>query len=105
MPQLLCDRFEILELLATGLNTRTCKVRDTCLDWLAALQTFAVGAGTSEHQRRYPLAKAQVMASLEHPSIVRLQDVGQWEDNAYLLMEFVEGGSLDRRLDGTPSPV
>src|SRR4051812_28604728 len=105
MPQQFFGLFEILELLATGLNVWTCKVRDTRLDRVMALQAFAVGESASEHQRRYPLRKAQVMASLEHPRIVRLHEVGHWREHAYLLMEYVEGGSLAQKLGGPPWPV
>lgn len=39
-------------------------------------------------------AEAQMMALLEHPHIVRVYDVGREDDQAYIVMELVEGGAL-----------
>src|SRR5262249_37823384 len=43
-------------------------------------------------------------ARLQHPSIVQIYDVGLAGGQPYLALEYVEGGSLSRRIDGTPQP-
>jgi serine/threonine protein kinase len=40
--------------------------------------------------------EAQTMALLEHPHLVRVYDVGQLDDLPFLVMELVEGGTLDQ---------
>ena len=45
------------------------------------------------------------MASLRHANIVQVYDVGDHEGRPYFTMEFVEGGSLARKLAGTPQPA
>jgi serine/threonine-protein kinase len=42
---------------------------------------------------------------LEHEGIVRVHDTGSREGKPYLIMEYVAGGSLKDRLDGTPWPA
>ncbi len=52
------------------------------------------------------LKEARITARLDHPGIVRVQDVGEHEgDNGsvpYLVMELLDGGSLDHRLEQAP---
>src|SRR5262249_13559855 len=41
-------------------------------------------------------------AGMQHPNIVQIYEVGQWEDRSYLALEYVAGGTLQERLAGTP---
>src|SRR5262249_15654694 len=38
----------------------------------------------------------------QHENIVQIYEVGEHEDKPFFSLEFVEGGSLDRHLKGTP---
>lgn len=46
--------------------------------------------------------EAQQVARLEHPNILPVYDYGQFEDTAFLVMPFVEGGTLRHRLRAGP---
>src|SRR5262249_11761016 len=50
-------------------------------------------------------AEAAVIARLQHPNIVRIYDVGEAAGRPYFVLEFVAGGSLAQRLEGTPQPA
>ena len=41
---------------------------------------------------------------MSDPNIVQVYSLGEWEGLPYLELEYVEGGSLSDRLDGTPRP-
>ncbi len=49
--------------------------------------------------------EARTLAKLDHPGIVRVLDVGSVDDVHYLVMELVEGMSLDQYLQRRKGPV
>jgi WD40 repeat protein/tRNA A-37 threonylcarbamoyl transferase component Bud32 len=74
------------------------KARQVRLNRLCALKIALPG----KHTGARFLAEAGTIARLRHPNIVQIYDLGEHEGLAYFEMEYIEGGSLARRLDGTP---
>lgn len=46
------------------------------------------------------LKEARLIASLQHPNIITIYDVGVDQGQHYIAMELVEGGDLDRQIQG-----
>jgi hypothetical protein len=57
-------------------------------------------AGTDERHRFQ--SEARAVARLQHPHIVQIHEVGEYQGRPYFSLEFCPGGSLADRLDGTP---
>ena len=94
--------YELLEEIGRGGMGVVFKARQCELNRLVAVKTMRTGALASvEEQRRFRL-EAQAAARLCHPHIVQVHDVGETAGLAYLILEYVEGGSLTRRLAEGP---
>jgi serine/threonine protein kinase len=48
--------------------------------------------------------EAESVAQLHHPNIVQIHEFGEHEGRPYCVMEYVDGGGLERRLTGEPLP-
>jgi formylglycine-generating enzyme required for sulfatase activity len=47
-------------------------------------------------------AEGEALTRLQHPNIVQVYEVGEADDRPYLALEYVEGGTLARKLEGKP---
>jgi eukaryotic-like serine/threonine-protein kinase len=77
------------------------KARQVRLKRLVALKMIRAGR-TGEAVRVRFRSEAEAVARLQHPNIVQVYDVGEFEGELYCALEYLAGGSLDRRLAGTP---
>jgi serine/threonine protein kinase len=50
-------------------------------------------------------AEAEALARMQHPNVVQVYEVGEHDGHPFLALEFVAGGSLDKKLGGKPLPV
>ncbi len=81
------------------------KARHLKLNRPVALKMMLYGAvATSSEQARFQ-REAEAVAALHHPHIVPIYDVGEADGRPYYTMEFLEGGSLARKLAGKPQPA
>ena len=81
------------------------KARHRELNRVVALKMVLAGEFASASQRLRFRREAELAARVRHAHIVQVYEVGQVGDRPYLAMEWVEGGTLADRLDGTPWPA
>src|SRR6195256_5281241 len=97
--------YEIQSPLGAGGMGEVYRARDTRLDRIVAVKILPVHlSDNSEAKQRFE-REARVISSLNHPHICTLHDVGSQDGTAYLVMEYVQGESLESRLQKGPLPI
>jgi tRNA A-37 threonylcarbamoyl transferase component Bud32 len=93
--------YELLDEIGRGALGVVYKARQIKLNRLVALKILLPGEFAGPDERVRFRAEADILASLRHPNIVQVFDVGEHQGRPYLTMELVEG-SLKERLAGAP---
>src|SRR5258706_10730567 len=95
-------RYKIVELMAAGSMGSVYKAERVPVGKLVAIKFLhASFANDSEFQARFE-RETRVMSKLNHPNCVSVLDFGVWDNNPYLVMDFVDGTTLRHRLDKGP---
>jgi len=90
--------YEILTAIGAGGMGEVYKARDTRLDRIVAIKVLPTHlADRSELRERFD-REAKTIASLNHPHICVLYDIGHQDGTDYLVMEYLEGETLAHRL-------
>jgi serine/threonine protein kinase len=93
VPTLVDDRYELLDVLASGGMATVWRARDTRLERLVALKRPHPAPAESELHERIA-REARAAAGVNHPNLVTMFDTGRDEGGPYLIMELVEGPTL-----------
>src|SRR6516225_4110166 len=81
------------------------RARDTRLNRVVAIKVLPLHLADKPERRERFEREARVIASLNHPHICVLYDVGHQDGIDYLVMEYLEGETLARRLLKGPLPL
>ena len=73
--------------------------RDDRLERSVAIKVVRFFGGPEQRHREQFLHEARTTAALNHPDIVTIYDVGTTADDDFIVMEYVQGNTLDRLLD------
>src|SRR5690349_8987242 len=97
--------YQIVGTLGAGGMGKVFKVRNTISDRIEAMKVLLPDlAGEPDLADRF-LREIKVLASLEHPNIAGLRTAVRFENQLLMIMEFVEGQSLDERMHQGRLPV
>jgi WD40 repeat protein len=97
-------RFRILDELGRGGMGVVYLAQQPELNRPVALKMIRSGVFAGAHELARFRAEAGAVARLQHPGVVQIYEVGEAEGQPYLVLEYLDGGSLASHLQGEPQP-
>ncbi len=96
------DRYELLDELGHGGMGTVYRAFDPRLDRIVAIKTLRTDSGAEPAEVQSLLERfsieARAAAGLTHPNIVVIYDYGECEKRPYIVMEFIEGTTVEQLL-------
>src|SRR5690348_6319143 len=97
--------YEILSAVGAGGMGEVYRAKDTRLDRIVAIKVLPTHlSGNTQLKQRFE-REARAISSITHPHICALYDIGHQNGTDYIVMEFLEGESLAKRLDRGALPA
>jgi len=97
--------YEILSAIGAGGMGEVYRARDTRLDRIVAIKVLPAHLADEPERRERFEREARTIASLNHPHICVLHDIGRQDGIDFLVMEYLEGETLGQRLLKGPLPL
>jgi len=97
--------YELIEQIGQGGMGVVFKARQRNLNRTVALKLMLSGPLASEAEIKRFRSEANAAATLQHPNVVAIHEVGEQDGRHYFSMEFVEGKSLAEVVRRTPLPA
>jgi serine/threonine-protein kinase len=88
-------KYDVIDVIGRGGMGVVYKANDPHLNRLVAIKMMTGGYSDNPDLLKRFYREAQSTGNLQHPNIVTVYDLGDLEGNPYLVMEFLEGESLD----------
>lgn len=103
--RILGNRYEILEKIGEGGMAKVYKAKCHLLNRIVAIKILRPEFAADEDFVKKFRRESQAAASLSHPNIVSIYDVGQEGDIYYIVMEYVKGRTLKKLISESGGPL
>ncbi len=97
--------YEVVAQIGAGGMGEVYRARDTRLDRIVAIKVLPAHLADDPERRERFEREARTIASLNHPHICVLHDIGRQDGTDFLVMEYLEGETLAQRLMKGPLPL
>jgi serine/threonine-protein kinase len=104
-PAPVISHYEVLEKLSEGGMGMIYKAHDTKLDRVAALKLLPHYLSSSRDLKQRFIQEARSAASLDHPNVCTIYEVGEVGGQLYIVMPFYEGETIKDKIEKGPVPV
>jgi serine/threonine protein kinase len=105
LPRPAIPGYEVLGELGQGGQSIVYQAWQTSLQRFVAVKMLLAGVYASTDELKRFQIEAEAAARLQHPHIVQIYEIGQLDQHPYMSLEYVEGGSLAKQLQGNPLPA
>src|SRR5205814_4328450 len=97
--------YKILAPLASGGMGEVFLAEDTTLERKAALKLLPRDfTADSDRVRRFE-QEARAASALNHPNIITIYEIGEWEGTRFIASEYIEGETLRERMEQPRLPA
>jgi serine/threonine-protein kinase len=96
--------YEILGTLGRGAMGVVYKARQRGLRRVVALKMILSGGHADVYELGRFRTEAEAIARVQHPGIVQIYEVGEEDGRPFFSLEYVDGGSLQKKIRGEPQP-
>ena len=97
--------YEVIAPLGSGGMGEVYRARDTRLDRDVAIKVLPAKLSSDTNLKQRLQREAKSVSKLSHPNICTLHDIGHHDGLDFLVMELVEGETLEQRLIRGPLPT
>jgi eukaryotic-like serine/threonine-protein kinase len=97
-------KYHIIELIGEGAMGVVYRANDSVLDRTVAIKVMNESIARQDDLRKRFLHEAQAAASLQHPNVVCIYDLGDFNGHLFIAMEFIQGVDLEKLLE-TGEPI
>jgi len=99
VAQLFADKYHLEAQLGQGGMCEVYRARQLMFDRQVAIKILRRTLAVSAESRARFMREARNCARLDHPAIVTVYDVDEFEGRPYIAMQYIDGGSLNDLLD------
>jgi eukaryotic-like serine/threonine-protein kinase len=99
------EQYEILRRLGAGGSGVVYLANDSLLQRPVVLKILRTGLLSAQQMRSTMLREARLASAIEHPNVCAIYEVGESDDEGYIVMQYVPGQSLDRLIVHGPASL
>ncbi len=99
------SHYRIIGKLGAGGMGEVFLAEDTKLDRKVAIKMLPEKSAGNEHARSRLVREAKAAATLDHSNICAIYEVGEEDDRTFIVMQYIEGETLSRKIKDNPLPV
>lgn len=105
MKRRVLRHYEIHRKIGSGGSGVVYLANDTLLQRPVVLKLLKRGSQTPEQMRATQLREARLASAIDHPNVCSIYEVGEAEDEAYIVMQYIPGKSLDKVIAEGPASL
>ena len=105
MKRRVIGHYEFVRKIGTGGSGVVYLANDTLLQRPVVLKLLKRGALTPEQMRTTQLREARLASAIDHLNVCAIYDVGEADDEAYIVMQYIPGDALDKVIAAGPASL
>lgn len=96
--KIIAERFKLIKLLGHGALREVWLAADLALNRNVAIKIVSP-AKANEHFLKILAEEARITAAISHPNVIIVYDVGRYEDQFYIVFQFIPGKNLSNLIE------